>query len=185
MYKKNFIHKTAQLYGDIKIGLGSSIWPNAVIRSEMFNVVIGDYSNVQDFVMIHIGSSTGTKIGNYCSIAHHSTIHGCTIGDNCLIGINATIMDGVVIGDNCIVAGGSFITENSIIPDNSVVAGIPGKIKKNKNNFIGNRFNAYMYYYNSLAYNNGEYRSWSSDQFKELAKEKMLEIQKEYEKLYG
>ena len=78
--------------------------------------------------MIHVGSSTGTVIGAHCTITHHCTIHGCTIGDNCLIGINATIMDGAVIGENCIVAGGSFIKERTVIPDNSIVMGIPGKV---------------------------------------------------------
>jgi carbonic anhydrase/acetyltransferase-like protein (isoleucine patch superfamily) len=127
--------------------------------------VIGSYTNIQDFVMLHIGAASGTHIGSHCSITHHCTIHGCTIGDNCLIGINSTIMDGCVIGDNCIIAGHSFLKEGSIIPPNSIVMGAPGKVTRTRNNFVPNRLNAYMYYRNALAYADGRYREWRQPGF--------------------
>ena len=106
-----FVDKSSKIYGKVRVGNQSSIWPNVVIRSEMHEVVIGSNTNIQDFSMIHVGTNTGTYIGNFCSITHHCTLHGCTVEDNCLIGINSTIMDGAKIGKNSIVAGGSFVKE--------------------------------------------------------------------------
>lgn len=159
-----FIHPTTLIYGKVTIGQGASCWPYSVIRAETREVTIGDYTNIQDFVMIHIGDTTGTHIGSHCSITHHCTIHGCTIGDNCLIGINSTIMDGCVIGDNCIIAGHSFLKEGTIIPDNSIVMGTPGKVVRTQNNYARCRMNAYMYYRNSIAYMKGDHREWASDE---------------------
>lgn len=159
-----YIHPTSLIYGKVSIGQGASLWPYSVIRSEVSEVVIGDYTNIQDFTMIHIGDNTGTYIGSHCSITHHCTIHGCTIGDNCLIGINTTIMDGCVIGDNCIIAGHSFLKEGTVIPDNSIVMGTPGKVVRTQNNYLRCRMNAFMYYRNSLAYAKDEHREWANDE---------------------
>ena len=105
-----FVHPSALLYGEIQAGTGSSFWPYTVARSEIHSIAIGDYTNIQDFVMIHVGYETPTIIGSFCSITHHATVHGCTIGDNCLIGIGATIMDGAVIGEN------SIVGEHALVP---------------------------------------------------------------------
>ena len=157
-----FIHPTALIYGKVRLEKGSSIWPYAVIRSEVHEVVVGALTNIQDFVMIHIGIHTGTCIGKNCSITHHCTLHGCTIGDNCLIGINSTIMDGCVIGNNCIVAGHTFLREGTIIPDNSIVMGSPGKVVKTRNCSEQNRLNALVYHENALAFaRQNHYRRWA------------------------
>ncbi|MBL4906177.1 MAG: gamma carbonic anhydrase family protein [Sneathiella sp.] len=158
-----YIHPTALIYGKVSIGRGASLWPYSVIRSEVREVVIGEYTNIQDFSMLHIGDNTGTYIGSHCSITHHCTIHGCTIGDNCLIGINSTIMDGCVIGDNCIIAGHTFLKEGTIIPDNSIVMGTPGKVIRTQNNYARCRMNAFMYFRNALAYAKDEHREWASE----------------------
>lgn len=160
-----YVHDTAHLYGKISIGEHSSVWINVVARAEHKEIVIGRYTNIQDFVMLHIGDTTGTYIGSHCSITHHCTIHGCTIGDNCLIGINSTIMDGCVIGDNCIIAGHTFLKEGTVVPPNSIVMGAPGTVTRTQNNFVRNRLNAYLYYRNALAYANGQYREWDSANF--------------------
>ena len=89
-----FIHDTAQIQGKVHIGKGVSVWTYAVTRSEVHEIRIGARTNIQDFVMIHEGSGFPTIVGQDCSITHHVTLHGCEIGDRCLIGINATIMDG-------------------------------------------------------------------------------------------
>lgn len=159
-----FIHDSVEIFGANRIGKGVSIWPRVVMRAERFENVIGPYSNLQDFVMVHICGNRGVTIGSYCSIAHKATVHGCTIGDNCLIGINATVMDNVVIGDNCIVAGHSIVTAGTIIPANSVVAGVPAKvIKANSNNFVTTRMNALNYHRNGEAYARGEHRAWDGE----------------------
>lgn len=176
-----FIHPTALAYGKVTIGKGSSLWPYSVIRSESKEVTIGDYTNIQDFVMIHIGDTTPTHIGSHCSITHHCTIHGCTIGDNCLIGINTTIMDGCVIGDNCIIAGHSFLKEGTVIPDNSIVMGTPGKVVRTQNNYVRCRANAYMYYRNAVAFEKGEHREWASEDCLKGLNEELAQLQKDLE----
>ncbi|WP_334129547.1 gamma carbonic anhydrase family protein [Sneathiella sp.] len=170
-----FIHPSAQIYGKVRIEKGASLWPYTVIRSESSEVVIGEYTNIQDFAMIHIGSNSPTIIGAHCSITHHCTIHGCTIGDNCLIGINTTIMDDCVIGNNCIIAGHSFLKEGTVIPDNSIVMGTPGKVVRTQNNYTRCRMNAFLYYRNALAYARGEHREWASD---ECMKQVQIELEK-------
>jgi len=150
--------ETAYLYGKITIGAGSSVWPQVVMRSETHEVKIGDRSNIQDFVMVHVGAFTPTIVGDDCSITHHSTIHGCTIGDRCLIGINATIMDGAVIGDNSIVAGHSIVRENAEFPPNSIIAGVPAKVVGTRDNGAANATNAAFYHQNAINYAAGEER---------------------------
>jgi carbonic anhydrase/acetyltransferase-like protein (isoleucine patch superfamily) len=176
-----FIHPTVELYGDISIGEGSSLWPHVVARCEDFEVKVGERTNIQDFVMIHVGNDTGTQIGDYCSITHRCTIHGCRIEDNCLIGINTTIMDGCVIGRNSIVAGHSFLKENTIIPPNSIVMGTPGKVVREQNNYVGNRINALLYYRNALAYNRGEHREWEKQELKGFIEEQRQLLTEEME----
>lgn len=146
-----FIHDSALLYGKVTIGKGSSVWPRVVMRAEMFEIKIGENTNIQDFVMVHVGAGSPTIVGDNCSITHHSTIHGCTIGDNCLIGINATIMDGAKIGNNSIVAGHCIVNEGKVFPDNSVVAGVPGKVIASRDNSKHTLFNAA--FYNRIAQN--------------------------------
>ena len=148
------IHDTALLYGKVTIGKGSSVWPRVVMRAEMFEIQIGENTNIQDFVMVHVGALTPTIIGNNCSITHHATVHGCTIGDNCLIGINATVMDGAVIGKNSIVAGHCIVNENKNFPDNSVIAGVPGKVIATRDNSKHTLFNAA--FYNRIAQNHAK-----------------------------
>ena len=160
-----YVHSTAHLYGKVTLEENASIWVNVVARAEHAEIVVGAYTNIQDFVMLHIGDATPTIIGSHCSITHHCTIHGCTIGDNCLIGINATIMDGCVIGENSIVAGHTFLKAGTIIPPNSVVMGMPGAVVRTQNNFVRNRLNAYLYYRNALAYASGNYREWNGENF--------------------
>lgn len=164
-----FVHPSAQLYGKVRLEAGVSVWPNAVIRAEMYEVVIGPRSNVQDFVMIHVGNGTGTHVGADCSITHHVTLHGCTIGDNVLVGIGATIMDGSVVGENSIIAGGSFLKEGTIVPPNSIVAGVPAVVKATRDSGAANRFNAWLYAANAAAYARGEHRFWNEVDLKAAA----------------
>lgn len=162
----SWIHPTAQLYGAIRVGRDSSIWPNAVLRAECNAITIGCMTNIQDFVMIHIGFEHSTTIGSFCSITHHATIHGATIEDDCLIGINATLMDGVVVGRGSIVAGGAFCKEGSVFPPNSIIAGMPAKVIRERDNSHSNRINAWVYHRNAQAYSRGEHRAWDGDEYR-------------------
>ncbi len=162
-----FVHPSALLYGKIHVGNGVSIWPNVVMRSEMHEIRIGARSNIQDFVMIHVGWSTPTIVGEDCSITHHATLHGCEIGDRCLIGINATLMDGVRIGANSIVAGHSIVGEGQVFPENSIIAGVPGKQVATRDNSAANLLNARFYEQIAAGYATGRERL-SAEQMEQL-----------------
>lgn len=176
-----FIHPTACVYGDVSLGDGVSLWPYVSIRTESGSTSIGAMTNVQDFVMIHGGE---VKIGAYCSITHHCTIHVCEIGNNVLVGINTTVMDGAVIGDNCIIAGGSFITEGTVIPPNSIVMGSPAKVRRTHNSYVANRLNAIMYHANALAYARGDYRAWEGPEFRSAMAAQRAQLEREFAERY-
>jgi carbonic anhydrase/acetyltransferase-like protein (isoleucine patch superfamily) len=178
-----FIHPTAQIYGKVHIKEGASLWPNSVIRSEVYEVVIGERTNIQDFVMIHVGKMTGTYIGKNCSITHHCTLYGCKVGDNCLIGINSTIMDGCKIGNNCIIGEHTLLSKGTIIPDNSIVMGCPGDVVKTKNNYADNKLSALLYYRNALAYNKGNHREWSDPNIFDVITKEITQLQKEQDSM--
>lgn len=171
-----WVHESSYLYGEITIGAGSSVWPNVVMRSEMQHIEIGRMTNIQDFVMLHVGSATPTIIGDFCSITHHCTIHGATIGDACLIGINATIMDGAVIGAGSIVAGGAFVPEGKVYPPNSIIMGSPAKVKTERDNSQANRINAWMYNRNAQFYAEGRHDAWRGEEFEAWATAKFAEV---------
>lgn len=156
-----YVHESVQLYGKMRVAEGVSIWPSVVARAETQEIVVGAYTNLQDFVMLHVGYTMPTIVGAHCSITHRVTLHGCTVGDNCLIGIGATLMDGCVIGENSIVAGHTIVGEGVVIPPNSIVAGVPGKVIKTRDNYIANRLNAWMYFQNAIAYTAGDHRAWA------------------------
>ena len=158
-----WVHESALLFGNISVGRESSIWPRAVMRAEMFHIEIGARTNIQDFVMIHVGATTPTIIGDDCSITHHATLHGCKIGDKCLVGINSTIMDGAVIGNNCIIAGHSIVTEGSDFPDNSIIAGSPARLLKTRDSSVANGINAAFYVLNAKNYRQGIHRISEDD----------------------
>lgn len=160
-----WIDPGATVYGAVAIGAGSSLWPGVVIRAELLSVTVGRFVNLQDHVMVHVGYGTPTTIGDYASITHRVVLHGCTIGENCLIGIGATVMDGAVIGANSIVAGHTFVREGQVIPPNSIVMGTPAKVVRTADNFVANRLNAWLYHRNALAYAQGNHRAWDGAEF--------------------
>jgi len=171
-----FVAPTAQIFGNVQIAAESSVWPNVVIRAECQHVRVGRYTNLQDFVMIHVGYEHPTRIGDYCSITHHATVHGATIGDACLIGINATVMDGAVIGAGSIVAGGAFIREGSEFPPGSIIAGVPAQQIRERDSARPNRENAWQYHRNAQAYRRGEHRAWHGPEYTEWLREMRDEV---------
>ena len=164
-----WIHDSVSLYGKIRISEGASLWPNVVIRSEVHSVFVGHHTNIQDFVLIHVGLKSGTRIGHHCTIGHHCVLHGCTIGNNTLIGIRATLMEKVTIGNNCIIAPHTYIKEGTIIPDNSIVQGNPARVVRQQSNYLANRVQAMLNHENARAYAEGNHRRLSAPDFQELA----------------
>lgn len=125
-----YIAEGAMIVGrNIRIGDGSSVWFNCVIRcDDSETVTIGSKTNIQDLTMVHTGPGHSVSIGDGVTIGHKCLIHGCSIGDNTLIGMGSIIMDGAHIGSNCIIGAGSLITEGKIIPDGTVAFGSPVKV---------------------------------------------------------
>ena len=125
---ENWIAPNATIIGDVILEKNTSIWFNAVLRGDIENICIGEGSNVQDGSVLHTDPGCPLKIGKDVTVGHMVMLHGCTIGDNSLIGIGAVILNNVKIGKNCIIGAKALITENKVIPDNSLVVGAPGKI---------------------------------------------------------
>lgn len=160
-----YVDPTARLYGRVSAGEGSSFWPYAVIRAEGAAVRIGRCCNIQDGAVIHVGGGSGTMIGDYCSIAHRAVVHGADIGDDCLIGIGAVVMDGVRLGRRCVVGAMALVPPGTAVPDGSVVMGVPGKVVATRDNFAANRRNALIYHRNALAYAEGRHDAWRAEGF--------------------
>ena len=150
-----FVHDSALIYGRVHLGPETTVWPHVVMRAETYEIRVGARSNLQDFVMVHVGIATPTIIGEDCSITHRATLHGCEIGDRCLIGINATLMDGVKIGANSIVAGHAIVTEGAEFPESSVIAGVPAKQVGTRDSGPANLLNARFYVQNGKNYAQG------------------------------
>ena len=176
IHESVWVAPSAELYGRIEIGEGSSLWPHCVIRAECQHVRIGSHTNLQDFVMIHVGYDDPTVIGDFCSITHHATVHGATVEDDCLIGVNAVVMNGAVIGRGSIVAPGSVVREGTIIPPHSVVAGVPARVVKTRDCTRENRMNAWAYHRNAVAYARGEHRAWEGPDYERWVAEKAKEL---------
>ena len=125
-----FIHEKAFINGKIRIGKDSSIWPFAVLRGDIERIEIGEGSNVQDNAVVHTDFGKPAIIGNNVVIGHCAVVHASIIGDNTLIGINATVLSGSRIGKNCIIGAGAVVSENMEIPDNSIAVGVPAMVIK-------------------------------------------------------
>lgn len=147
--KSAFIAGGAIVKGeDLKIGQNSSVWYNAVIRSDKGeHVYIGDRTNIQDLCMVHTSPGASTNIGSGVTIGHSCIIHGCTVGDNSLIGMGTILLDGCQIGENCIIGAGSLVTKNTVIPDGSMAFGRPARVQREltEAEIEGNRLTAEHY----------------------------------------
>lgn len=125
-----FVAEGAVVRGNVTIKSRSSVWFHAVIRAETESVVIGEETNIQDNCVLHAGSEAAIRIGSRVTIGHGAIVHGCTVGDNTLIGMGAIILNHAVIGKNCLIGAGTLVTQHTVIPDNSLVIGNPGRVKR-------------------------------------------------------
>lgn len=123
-----WIAPDATLIGKVRLGRMASVWFGSVLRGDNDLITVGENSNIQDACVLHTDSGIPLTIGRNCTIGHKVILHGCTIGDNTLIGMGATILNHARIGRNCLVGANALITEGKEIPDNSLVVGAPGKV---------------------------------------------------------
>jgi carbonic anhydrase/acetyltransferase-like protein (isoleucine patch superfamily) len=123
-----FVHETAVLIGQVSIGPNASVWPFATIRGDNEPISVGRDSNCQEGCTLHADPGFPLNVGQRVTVGHHVMLHGCTIADDCLIGIQAVILNGAVIGRGCLVGAASLITEGKQIAEGSLVLGSPGKV---------------------------------------------------------
>ena len=123
-----FIAHNATVIGSVILEKDVSIWFNVVIRGDNDPIRIGEGSNIQDGTVLHTDHGFPMTIGRYVTVGHNAMLHGCEIGDNSLIGINAVVLNGAKIGRNCIIGANALVPEGKVIPDNSMVMGSPGKV---------------------------------------------------------
>ncbi|MFC1958589.1 gamma carbonic anhydrase family protein [Chloroflexota bacterium] len=123
-----FISEVAYVIGDVEIGENSSVWPGAVIRSDHSNIIIGKNTRIEDSSVVH-GAQGGVNIGDNVTVGHGAIINCRRIGNNVLIGMNATLLHGAEIGSFCVIGAGCLVSQGMEIPDNSLVFGVPAKIQ--------------------------------------------------------
>lgn len=125
---ESWIAPDANLIGKVRVAAGASVWFGCTLRGDNEYITVGQGSNVQENCVLHTDMGYPLTIGRDCTIGHKAMLHGCTIGDESLIGMGATVLNGAKIGKNCLIGAGALITEGKEIPDGSLVMGAPGKI---------------------------------------------------------
>ena len=125
---RNWLAPDANIIGRVRIGAEAGIWFGVAIRGDNEPIVIGARTNVQEHVIMHTDPSFPLTIGQGCTIGHRALLHGCTIGDNSLIGMGAIVLNGARIGNNCLVGAGALVTEGKVFEDNSLIVGAPAKV---------------------------------------------------------
>src|SRR6266852_5637105 len=131
IHESCYIDESAQIIGDVEIGENSSVWMNAVIRGDVFAIRIGKNCSVQDCSVLHgMRHKYGVIMGDFVTVGHSVTLHGCAIGDRCLIGMGSVILNNAKIGEGSIIAAGTVIPENTAVEPHSLWMGVPGKFRK-------------------------------------------------------
>ena len=144
------ITEGARVVGDVTLAKGVSVWYNAVIRGDEGAITVGEDTNIQDCTVLH----EAVTVGRGCTVGHGAILHGCTIGDNVLIGMGAIVLNGAKIGSNCIVGAGALVTGKMDAPDGSMILGSPAKVVRplTEEEIEGNRVFARDYLYMTAAY---------------------------------
>lgn len=125
-----WVAPTAVVIGQVTLAAGSSVFYGAVLRADGDTIHLGEGSNLQDNVVVHVDEGRPTRIGSGVSVGHGAVLHGCTIEDDCLIGMSSTVLNGAVIGAGSLVAAGAVVLEGTVVPPGSLVAGVPAKVRR-------------------------------------------------------
>ncbi|WP_421723402.1 gamma carbonic anhydrase family protein [Bauldia sp.] len=142
-----WIAPNATVIGQVKLGAKVGVWFGAVLRGDQEPIVVGPETNIQELSVFHTDTGFPLTVGRGCTIGHRATVHGCTVGDNCLVGMGAVILNGARIGDNCLIGAGALVPEGREIPPGSLVIGMPGKVVRplTEAEIEGNRASAAHY----------------------------------------
>lgn len=125
-----YIVPTAVVFGDVTLGDHSSVWYHTVLRGDINRIAVGHHTNIQDNAVLHVADEFPCHVGNWVTVGHSAIIHGCTVGDECLVGMGAILLDGAVIGEQCLIGAGALVTPGVNIPAGSLVMGSPAKVKR-------------------------------------------------------
>jgi carbonic anhydrase/acetyltransferase-like protein (isoleucine patch superfamily) len=126
-----YIDRSAQVIGEVSLGARCSVWPNAVLRGDVHSITVGEETNIQDGAVLHgMKGLHQVVLGARCTVGHNATVHGCTLEDDVLIGMGATVLNGATIGAGSIVAAGALVPEGMRVPPGSLVAGVPAKLRR-------------------------------------------------------
>ena len=152
-----WVADTAQVMGAVTLAAHTSVWFGAVLRGDTETIQIGEGSNVQDLAVIHADIGLPVVVGKHVTVGHQVMLHGCTIGDESLIGIGAVVLNGARIGRHCVVGAGSVVTEGKEFPDGSLIMGTPAKVVRQltPEQIEGLRMSAKHYIQNALRFKNG------------------------------
>jgi carbonic anhydrase/acetyltransferase-like protein (isoleucine patch superfamily) len=123
-----YVTDSAQVIGAVHLAAQTSVWFNAVLRGDNDEIRIGTGTNIQESAVLHTDVGLKLLVGEWVTIGHQAMLHGCQIGDGCLIGIQSVILNGAVIGKQCLIGAGAIVTEGKVIPERSLVIGSPGKV---------------------------------------------------------
>lgn len=148
--KTAWVAPSADLIGDVRLGEHVGIWYQCVLRGDIASIRIGDETNVQDLTMVHVDTDTPCVIGSRVGIGHRAIIHGCTIEDDCLIGMGAIVLSHAVIGRGSVVAAGAVVPEGKVVPPGSLVVGIPGRMLRRVDNDLRRRAKLTVEHYREL-----------------------------------
>lgn len=128
--KGAYIAQGAVVIGDVTIGRQASIWHNAVVRGDINRICIGDFSNIQDNAVLHVAEEFACEIGDWTTVGHAAILHACNIGNECLVGMGATVLDGAKVGEQSIIGANALVIGGAKIPPGSMVVGNPAKVKR-------------------------------------------------------
>ena len=116
------------MIGDVTLGEHASVWYNAVLRGDINRIVVGHHTNIQDNAVLHLADELPCVVGNFVTVGHSAIVHACTVGDECLIGMGATVLDGAVIGEQSIVGANALVKQGMVVPPGTMVMGCPAKV---------------------------------------------------------
>jgi carbonic anhydrase/acetyltransferase-like protein (isoleucine patch superfamily) len=125
-----YVAKSAAVLGDVRIGAHSSVWYNATVRGDINYVEIGHHTNIQDNAVLHLADEFPCVLGDYVTVGHSAVVHACTIGNEVLIGMGATVLDGAVVGEQCLIGAKALVTQGMKVPAGSLVLGAPARVTR-------------------------------------------------------
>lgn len=161
--KGTLICDTARVVGSVTTGENCFILFSAVLRGDSGSIKLGDRCNVQDGAVLHADPAHETVVGNDVSIGHGAVVHGCTIGDACIVGIKSVVLNGARLGRGCIVGAGAVVPENAVIPDYSLVVGVPAKVVRTNEAFLERALlNAAVYVKLKTEYDGGTFTVYNN-----------------------